>query len=67
MQNQIMPAAGVDLPLVQLYGDITVPPVDSFGSPYDMVSTRPRAPTCRPSTANSRRSWTLPTPPGTET
>ncbi len=37
LQNQIMPAAGVDLPLVQLYGDITVPPVDSFGSPYDMV------------------------------
>ncbi len=37
LQNQIMPAAGVDLPLVQLYGDINVPPADGFGSPYDML------------------------------
>lgn len=39
LQNAIMPAAGVDLPLVQLYGDITdafVQPDSGFSRPYDM-------------------------------
>lgn len=39
LQHVIMPAAAVDLPLVQLYGDINdefVQPDDSFSRPYDM-------------------------------
>ncbi len=40
LQDTIMPAAGVDLPLVQLYGDISeccLQPGSSFSRPYDMV------------------------------
>jgi len=40
LQNEIMPAAGVDIPLVQLYGDTTdafVQPSSSFSRPYDMI------------------------------
>lgn len=40
LQNQIMPRAGVDLPLVQLYGDVTdafLQPDDNFSRPYDMI------------------------------
>ena len=40
LQNSIMPLAGVDIPLVQLYGDTTeccLPPNSSFSRPYDMV------------------------------
>jgi len=43
LQNTIMPGArdtGVDLPLIQLYGDITdtyVQPKSNFSRPYDMV------------------------------
>lgn len=40
LQNQIMPGAGVDFPLVQLYGDITdssVQPASNFSRPYDMI------------------------------
>ncbi|WP_200817615.1 glycerophosphodiester phosphodiesterase family protein [Calothrix rhizosoleniae] len=40
LQNKIMPDAGVDLPLVQLYGDITddfVQPSSNFSHPYDMI------------------------------
>jgi len=40
LQNEIMPAAGVDIPLVQLYGDITdsfVQPDSNFSRPYDMI------------------------------
>jgi glycerophosphoryl diester phosphodiesterase len=39
LRRVIMPAAGVDLPLVQLYGDLTdafVQPSGSFSRPYDM-------------------------------
>ena len=40
LQNTIMPGAGVDLPLIQLYGDVTdayVQPKSNFSRPYDMV------------------------------
>lgn len=40
LQNDIMPQAGVDLPLVQLYGDIEdrfIQPASSFSRPYDMI------------------------------
>ncbi|NJL86545.1 MAG: glycerophosphodiester phosphodiesterase [Leptolyngbyaceae cyanobacterium SM1_1_3] len=40
LQNQIMPRYGVDIPLVQLYGDITdafLQPASNFSRPYDMV------------------------------
>ena len=40
LQNTIMPSVGVDLPLIQLYGDITdayVQPKSNFSQPYDMV------------------------------
>ncbi|SHF47548.1 glycerophosphoryl diester phosphodiesterase [Modicisalibacter ilicicola DSM 19980] len=40
LQNDIMPSFDVDLPLVQLYGDIEnayTPPESSFSAPYDMV------------------------------
>ncbi len=40
LQNVIMPAASVDIPLVQLYGDVTdafVQPSSGFSRPYDMV------------------------------
>ena len=39
LQNSILPRAGIDLPLVQLYGDVTdafVQPSSSFSRPYDM-------------------------------
>lgn len=39
LKKEIMPRARVDLPLVQLYGDIRndfVQPADSFSRPYDM-------------------------------
>ncbi|WP_082140487.1 glycerophosphodiester phosphodiesterase family protein [Halomonas sp. PR-M31] len=40
LQNEIMPRFDVDLPLVQLLGDITnayQPPESNFSAPYDMV------------------------------
>ncbi len=40
LQKVIMPSAGVDLPLVQLYGDITdgsIQPGSNFSRPYDMI------------------------------
>ena len=40
LQNQIMPRYQVDIPLVQLYGDITdasVQPSSNFSRPYDMI------------------------------
>ncbi len=40
LQNDIMPQAGVDLPLVQLYGDIEdrfIQPASNFSRPYDMI------------------------------
>lgn len=40
LQKEIMPSRGVDLPLVQLYGDITdsfLQPEDNFSRPYDML------------------------------
>ncbi len=40
LQNKIMPAAGVDLPLVQLYGDTAdefLQPDSNFSRPYDMI------------------------------
>jgi len=40
LRNEIMPAAGLDLPLVQLYGDVTgayIQPTSNFSRPYDMV------------------------------
>ena len=40
LQNTIMPNAGVDIPLVQLYGDVDeccVQPGSSFSRPYDMI------------------------------
>jgi len=39
LQQVQMPAAGIDMPLVQLYGDVAeccVQPFDSFSRPYDM-------------------------------
>ncbi len=39
LRRSIMPAAGVELPLVQLYGDIagaSVQPASNFSRPYDM-------------------------------
>lgn len=39
LQHSILPAASLDLPLVQLYGDVTdsfVQPNSSFSRPYDM-------------------------------
>ncbi len=39
LQNTIMPSAGIDLPLIQLYGDVTdayVRPKSNFSRPYDM-------------------------------
>ncbi|MEZ6015587.1 MAG: glycerophosphodiester phosphodiesterase family protein [Planctomycetota bacterium] len=39
LQTQLMPAAGIDVPLVQLYGDIEqccLQPFDAFSRPYDM-------------------------------
>nr|WP_298414807.1 glycerophosphodiester phosphodiesterase family protein [uncultured Halomonas sp.] len=40
LQNTIMPRFDIDLPLVQLLGDITnayLPPESNFSAPYDMV------------------------------
>lgn len=40
LQNIILPQAGIDLPLVQLYGDIEdsfVQPASNFSRPYDMT------------------------------
>ncbi|MFE4106503.1 glycerophosphodiester phosphodiesterase family protein [Almyronema epifaneia] len=40
LQTQIMPRYGVDIPLVQLYGDITdafLQPSSNFSRPYDMI------------------------------
>ena len=39
LQTEIMPAAGIDIPLVQLYGDTTdsfLQPSSNFSRPYDM-------------------------------
>ena len=40
LQDSIMPQAGIDLPLVQLYGDIEdrfIQPASNFSRPYDMT------------------------------
>ncbi|MEA5534539.1 glycerophosphodiester phosphodiesterase family protein [Crocosphaera sp. XPORK-15E] len=36
LQNTIMPNAGVDIPLVQLYGSTNLPTASSFDRPYDI-------------------------------